>query len=139
MSDELEQQDTETTEAGGASSAETENTENTVPYTRFKEVNDQLKALRAELEELKPEEEEDPLERANAAIEKHVTALKENLPDHTKALLDKLPMPDQLEWLSEHGKKAGKSAALGIPKTPNGDKPGDLSEEDKRKQAARTF
>lgn len=143
MSDELEQNEIVEEEVEDTpAEAEKPDTEDespkvrTVPYSRFKSVNDEKKALEEKLEAGDPQQLSEALEAAEAIIEKQVEALKENLPDEQKDLLARIPVIDQLEWLVENGKAFRPS---GVPKTPNGDKPGKLSEEDKRKQAARTF
>lgn len=48
-------------------SDETKNTENMIPYSRFKEVNDNYKALKAQLDEIKSQQEQEELEAKKKA------------------------------------------------------------------------
>lgn len=59
----------------------------------------------AELSEVKPKLKltEENLERVTTALEKHVKALRKDVPEHIAGLLDRLDPVDQLDWITKNG------------------------------------
>jgi hypothetical protein len=121
-----------------------------IPYSRFKEVNDQLKELRAwkaeqeaaaaaaetaQLEEqgklqeladnLKAKLEEakpkvKTAEKYEAVLTQYLEKEREGLPDHILPILDKLPVDEQLSYIAEH-REALKPAKAPPPNTNGAD------------------
>jgi hypothetical protein len=75
----------------------------------------------AELSEVKPKLKaaEDNLERVTTALEKHVKALRKDVPEHIAGLLDRLDPVDQLDWITKNGDQIGN----GQPARGNGPNP----------------
>jgi hypothetical protein len=103
----------------------------TVPYPRFQAVIKQVRDLEAELDNQR--------KQYDTVLQKQVTNMQQGLSEPVLALLDKLPVQDKLDWLLENKDKVVDKPASGIPQTPNGKDGSSLTEEQRRKMAARTF
>lgn len=159
----------------------TDNQPGPIPYDRFKEVNEQLKASKQQLDELladkqkreKEQKEADEkrlesqqqfeqlanerkaeLEQANttlsgvqAQLERQtavLTALYESrktaVPEMYQPLLDKLDLVDRLQWIADNEAKLKPANGVnGIPTTPTPKGMGELTPDQKRAKAKRTW
>lgn len=79
---------------------------------------EQREARVKELEALQPTLEQTQAERdaMKAALEDVVKAERKDLPAHITALLDKLPLLEQREWLAKNKAELMKTASGGTPK-----------------------
>lgn len=160
----------------------TDNPPGPIPYERFKEVNDQYKALKSQLDELQKEKEKRDKE-AKEAEEKRLESQKEfeTLANERKAELDKanetnntykaeleaqtavltalyesrkslvpemyqpllegMDLVKRLQWIAENESKLkpASNGTNGIPTTPNPKGTGDLTPEQRRARAKRTW
>lgn len=159
----------------------TDNQPGPIPYDRFKEVNDQLKASKQQLDDLLAKEQKrekerkeaeekrlesqkefeqlaaerkQELEQANGTIEdvngqlERQTAVlqalyesrKTAVPEMYQPLLDKLDLVDRLQWIADNETKLKPvNGANGIPNTPVPKGMGELTPEQKRAKAKRTW
>jgi uncharacterized protein (DUF3084 family) len=162
------------------------NTENNqpgpIPYERFKEVNDQYKAMKSQLDELQKEKEKrdkdakeaeekrlesqqqfeqlanerkTELEKANSEISTYkaeleaqtavLSALYESrkalVPEMFQPLLDSMDLVKRLQWIAENESKLkpASNGVNGIPHTPNPKGQGELTPDQKRAKARRTW
>ena len=74
-------------------------------------------------------------ERLEKALTAQLTALKKDLPKHITALLEKLDVVEQLEYLAANQEALNKPGAIGVPGTPNPSGNGKMSDEERRKKA----
>lgn len=151
-----------------------------IPYHRFKEVNDQAKALTtrlAELEkkqteaesaqeearqaklkeqakfeelanewerkytELQPQSKaaEEELVSVKAVLEKYAATQLEAVPELYRSVVEKLPLTERLDWLSENADKFVDKKPSGVPATPKGSGSGEMTDDERRRLSARTF
>lgn len=73
--------------------------------SKFKELADQREKQLADLEPFK-----DKAERYEAALKTHLDAERKSLPAHITALLDKLDVAEQLEWIASNREAIAKQA-----------------------------
>jgi hypothetical protein len=125
-------------------------TDKAIPYSRFKEVNDQLKELKewraeqeaaaaaaetaqlqeqgklqelvdkykADLEKAKPQVK--TAQKYEAVLTQYLEKERDGLPDHILPILDKLPVDEQLSYISEHRDKL-KPVKPAVPNTNGAD------------------
>lgn len=141
----------------GAPNTETQVAEPSIPKSRFDEVNNELKRLKkadedrikadqaaaaqhakeqgeweklakqheTRVAELEPQQAK--AERYEAALKAHLDTQRKDLPAHITALLDKLDVAEQLEWIAANREALGAangSTTNGAPRgTPNSPKP----------------
>lgn len=176
----------EKVEANGNQPDVAKNTENNqpgpIPYERFKEVNDQYKAIKSQLDALQQEKEKrdkeakeaeekrlesqkefetlanerkSELEKANelnstykAELEAQTAVLsqlyesrKSLVPEMYQPLLDEMSLIKRLEWIAanESKLKPASNGSNGIPTTPNPKGQGDLTPDQRRAMAKRTW
>lgn len=79
------------------------------------------------------------LSTIRALLEGYAEAQMEFVPELFRDVVAKLPLADRLEWLTENSGELGKDKPQGIPVTPKGSTQGELSVDDRRRRAARTF
>jgi len=90
--------------------------------------------------------ERDTLKSQVAAYEAALQRVYEGrvtaVPEMYRPLLSQLPLPERMTWIAENEDKLtanGKPAPGGIPSTPNPKGAGALTDDERRKRAARTF
>jgi hypothetical protein len=152
-----------------------------IPYERFKEVNEQFKLAKQQLDDLladkqKREKEtkeaeekrlesqkefeqlaterkleleqahstignvQEQLTRQTAVLESLYEARKTAVPEMFQPLLDKLDLVDRLQWIADNEAKLKPvNGANGIPSTPTPKGMGELSPDQKRARAKRTW
>jgi hypothetical protein len=95
-------------------------------------------AAQQKLGELEPLTER--VKGLEAVLKGYLDKEREGLPKHVLALLDKLDVVDQLEWISQNRAVLAPPPGKGIPSTPGaggkGD-PGNLNDEERRKRSWR--
>lgn len=77
-----------------------------------------------------------------AALQKVYEGRVTAVPEMYRPLLSQLPLPERMTWIVENEDKLtanGKTAPGGIPATPNPKGQGTLTDEERRKRAAKTF
>ena len=159
----------------------TENQPGPIPYERFKEVNEQLKAVKQQLDEQladkqkrdKEQKEADEkrlesqqqfeqlaterkqelekanstltdvqgqLERQSAVLNALYESRKTAVPEMYQPLLDKLDLVDRLQWIADNeAKLKPANGANGIPATPTPKGMGEMTPDQKRARAKRTW
>jgi hypothetical protein len=160
----------------------TDNQPGPIPYDRFKEVNDSLKATKKQLDELLADKEKrdkdakeaeekrlesqkefetlanerkSELEKANESINTYkaeleaqtavLSALYESrkglVPEMYQPLLDEMSLIKRLEWIAanESKLKPASNGSNGIPHTPNPKGTGELTPDQRRAMAKRTW
>jgi hypothetical protein len=172
--------DTQAPSSAETQKPDTQGQQQPVPYERFKEVNDSLKTLKAELDTLKAAEtkraDEDKkakekqlaaeqkwqelanereterdaanqrasdleaaIKRQGEVLQALYDARKAAVPEMYQPLLEKLDLVDRLHWIAENEAKLTKTTPNGIPATPAAQGRGELSVEERRRRATRTF
>ena len=67
-------------------------------------------------------------------------ALIEKVPEMFRPLVESMSVVDQLDWFTENAEKLGlEKTPAGIPETPAGKTPAEMSDEKKRKRAAKIW
>ena len=159
----------------------TDNQPGPIPYERFKEVNEQLKASKQQLDELladkqkrekeQKEAEEKRLEsqqqfeqlanerkaeletantnlatvqaqldRQSAVLDALYESRKTAVPEMYQPLLDKLDLVDRLQWIADNeAKLKPANGVTGIPNTPTPKGMGEMTPDQKRARAKRTW
>lgn len=167
-----------TQNTGTSQGTGTTNGETTIPKARFDEVNTELKKLRKQIEdadrerqqretdaakeqgrwkdlaeqhEAKVKELEPAVAKADryeAALKAHLETQRKDLPAHITALLDRLDVADQLDWIAANQEALkpqpftnGHTVAAAVPATPkpaNGQAVATQQQQDHRQQFAGT-
>lgn len=93
------------------------------------------------LEELRPKYQsaQERLEEMEDILEAHADAQMERVPEVFRDVVRKLPVLERLSWLTENAEKLDKKTPKGVPSTPEGRRRSELTENERRKRAARTF
>lgn len=95
---------------------------------------DKAAAATGELEALKPN-----YDKAIAVLEKFAALQMAAVPDIYRPLLEKLPVVERLDWLTENQEKLQPRSGGAIPATPPARGNGRMTDEERRRQAAKTF
>lgn len=83
------------------------------------ELETEAEKVQRQLEKVQPKAEK--AERYEQALQKHLEAQREGIPEHIGALLDRMDPVDQLEWISENREaiaESGKPASVGRGSAP---------------------
>lgn len=99
--------------------------------------------LQGKLTELEPAltEAQKRSKRLEEILAENVAAQLENLsiPDSVAALVAKMPVEEQIAWLTESASDFAKKELSGVPETPAAKGPGEVTDEERRRLAAKTF
>ena len=79
------------------------------------------------------------LETVKELLGRYATTQTERVPELFREVVANMPLIQRLEWLTENSEKLGEDSPKGIPATPVGGGTGELSDDDRRRRAARTF
>lgn len=80
------------------------------------------------------------VDKQTAVLQALYDARKSAVPEMYQPLLDQLDLTDRLQWIAENEEKLTPAKALnGIPATPPAKGRGEISDEERRRRAARTF
>jgi DNA repair exonuclease SbcCD ATPase subunit len=72
-------------------------------------------------------------------LEEFAQSQMELVPDMFRPIVSAMPVIERLKWLTENKEQLAKPKATGIPGTPPGRTPPEMTDENRRKKAARTF
>lgn len=105
---------------------------------QFKELADEWEGKFNDLEP-KYTALQEQLDNANKLLQSYADAQMDSVPELFQPVVSNLPLTERLEWLTANKDKLGKAKPSGIPATPQGQGRGEVSEEQRRRQSARTF
>lgn len=108
---------------------------------KYKELAEELEQ---KLEDVQPRlaETQARLQKLEEILEAHATAQLELVPEVYHPVINKLPVEERLEWVTENRDALAPKSddkPSGVPATPRGRGRGEISDEERRKLAAPTF
>lgn len=105
---------------------------------QFKELADEYEEKVAKLE---PQVKDltAQVKKLTKMLEDQAAAQMARVPDLYRSALEKLPVMERLEWLTENADKLVQDKPAGVPPTPKGQGRGEISPEERRRRSPRTF
>lgn len=114
--------------------AEAEKLNNAQEFQKLAELRQaKVSELEKQVSELEPLRAK--AERLEKALAAQLGAMKKELPVHITALLEKLDVVEQLEYLAANQEALKKPGAAGVPATPNPSGNGKMTDDERRKKA----
>lgn len=97
--------------------------------------------LDTELSEVKPayESAKERIKELEEILSNHAKSQIDLVPEIYRSVVESMPLVERLNWLNDNREKLASNKPSGIPETPKGKNPKDLTENDRRRKAARTF
>lgn len=79
------------------------------------------------------------IQALEGALQGFADAQMEQVPELYRTVVESMPLLERISWLTENQSKLSETKPQGVPKTPEGKSKGELSPEERRKRAKRTF